>query len=114
MELLRLFQSSYVQKVLTNYGMPYSNVKAETTLIAAHFKLSTNDSPKNEAEKIDMEKIPYGNVVGSLMYLMVYTMPCIGYAVSLVSRYMANLGKSHCEALKWIFRHLKFSLLQKI
>ncbi|GJS53038.1 hypothetical protein Tco_0626400 [Tanacetum coccineum] len=53
-----------------------------------------------------MSKVPYENVVGSLMYLMVCTRPDISYAVSVVSRYLANPGKSHWEAVKWIMRCL--------
>ncbi|GJR45929.1 retrovirus-related pol polyprotein from transposon TNT 1-94, partial [Tanacetum coccineum] len=39
-----------------------------------------------------MSKVPYANAVGSLMYLMVCTRPDIAYDVSIVSRYLANLG----------------------
>src|SRR4051812_3675682 len=57
-----------------------------------------------------MNSIPYANIVGSLMYVMVCTRPDIAYAVSLVSRYMANPGKAHWQALKWILRYINWSL----
>ncbi|XP_038880445.1 secreted RxLR effector protein 161-like [Benincasa hispida] len=38
---------------------------------------------------------------------MVSTRPDIAYATSLVSRYMANLGKRHWKTTKWIMRYLK-------
>ncbi|GKC60480.1 retrotransposon protein, putative, ty1-copia subclass [Tanacetum coccineum] len=44
---------------------------------------------------------------GSLMYLMVCTRPDIAYVVSIVSRYLANPGKNHWEAVKWILKYLK-------
>ncbi|GJY19058.1 retrotransposon protein, putative, ty1-copia subclass [Tanacetum coccineum] len=44
---------------------------------------------------------------GSLMYLMVCIRPDIAYAVSIVSRYLANPGKKHWEAVKWILKYLK-------
>ncbi|KAK9067203.1 hypothetical protein SSX86_014529 [Deinandra increscens subsp. villosa] len=53
-----------------------------------------------------MEKVPYANAVGSLMYLMVCTRPDMGYAVSLVSRYISRPGKLHWNAVKWILRYL--------
>ncbi|GKC27217.1 hypothetical protein Tco_1034511 [Tanacetum coccineum] len=39
-----------------------------------------------------MSKVSYTNAVGSLMYLMVCTRPDIAYAISVVSRYLANPG----------------------
>ncbi|PON45263.1 LOW QUALITY PROTEIN: Ribonuclease H-like domain containing protein [Trema orientale] len=33
--------------------------------------------------------------------------PDLGYAISVVSRFMLNPGKVHWEALKWILRYLK-------
>ncbi|GJV68730.1 retrovirus-related pol polyprotein from transposon TNT 1-94 [Tanacetum coccineum] len=44
---------------------------------------------------------------GSLMYLMVCTRLDIAYVVSIVSRYLANPGKTHWEAVKWILKYLK-------
>nr|GEX05656.1 retrovirus-related Pol polyprotein from transposon TNT 1-94 [Tanacetum cinerariifolium] len=54
-----------------------------------------------------MSKVSYENAVGSLMYLMVCTRPDIVYAVSVVSRYLVNLGKNHWEAVKWILNYLR-------
>ena len=54
-----------------------------------------------------MSKIPFANAVGCLMYVMICTRPDIVQAIGVVSKYMANLGKEHWNAVKWIFRHLK-------
>ncbi len=54
-----------------------------------------------------MAQIPYASAVGSLMYAMTCTRPDIAHAVGVVSRYMANPGKKHWEALKWVLRYLK-------
>lgn len=43
------------------------------------------------------------------MYLMVCTRPDISYACSVVSRYLANPGKLHWDAVKWILRYLNGS-----
>ena len=51
--------------------------------------------PKTKAEKAKMMKVPYTSVVGSLMYVMVYTRPVIKYAVGVVNRFMSNPGKEH-------------------
>ena len=57
-----------------------------------------------------MKKIPYASGVGSLMYAMVCCRPDIAYAVSQVSRFMAQPGREHWRALKWIFRYLAGSV----
>ena len=80
--------------------------KPVTTPLAAHFILSKKDSPQTDEEKEYMSNVPYANTVGSLMYIMVFTRPDIAYAVSVVSRYMANPGKCHWTAVKWILRYL--------
>ena len=87
-----------------------TNSKLVTTPMPQQFKLSTSQAPKTNDDIIYMEGIPYANVVGSLMYVMVCIHPDIAHAVSLVSRFMANPGKAHWQALKWILRYIKGSL----
>ncbi|GJZ03033.1 retrovirus-related pol polyprotein from transposon TNT 1-94 [Tanacetum coccineum] len=63
-------------------------------------------NPVKDYDVERMSKVPYANVVGSLMYLIVCTRLDITYAVSVVSRYLANPSKDHWEALKWILTYL--------
>lgn len=57
-----------------------------------------------------MDSITYASIMASLMYVMICTMPEIAYVVSFISKYMANPGKSHWQALKCILRYIKGSL----
>jgi hypothetical protein len=72
------------------------NSKPVSTPLATHFRLSTVLAPQSEEEQF-MPRVPYSSAVGSIMYAMVCTSPNISQAVSVVSRYMANLGKLHCR-----------------
>lgn len=105
---LFLTQKRYLHKVLERFGMEDS--KSVNTPIAAHFKLSEDQSPTSEKEKREVQKTEYANMLGSLMYSMVCTRPDMAYALSIVSRYMANPGKEHVLALKWLMRYVKGSL----
>ena len=40
------------------------------------------------------------------MYVMVCTSHDLSHAVSMMSRYMHNPGKEHCQAVKWILRYI--------
>ena len=102
---LKVSQSGYVQKILNKYRV--DNGKSVSVPLGAHFKVSLKDCPSSDWDVERMSKVPYANAVGSLMYLMVCTRPDIAYAISIVSRYLANPGKNHWEAVKWILKYLK-------
>ncbi|KAL6273672.1 hypothetical protein ACE6H2_024364 [Prunus campanulata] len=82
--------SKYIAKVLERFNM--LDCKPVSTPLVEHFRLSAQESP---------------STVGCLMYAMVCTSLDLAQAVSVVSRYMANPGKQHWNAVKWIFRYLK-------
>nr|GEY81966.1 protein like COV 3-like [Tanacetum cinerariifolium] len=46
------------------------------------------------------------DAIGWPLQAVVDGLPDIAYAVSIVSRYLANLGKNHWEAVKWILKYL--------
>ena len=102
---LCLTQKQYLRKVLKRFGMN-EKTKPVSTPLAPHFKLSASMSPKNEAEREYMSKVPYASAIGSLMYAMVCTRPDISQAVGVVSRYMHDPGKEHWQAVKWILRYI--------
>lgn len=87
-------------------------MKPVKTSLAAQFKFSTNQAPRHEEEESFMRKIPYANLVSSIMYAMVCTRPDFAHSVSLVSRFMSNSGKEHGYALKWVTRYVAGTLEQ--
>ena len=89
-----LTQKSYLKKMLERFGMD-DKTKPVYTPLAHHFKLSSSSCPKSQEERDYMTRIPYASVVGNLICAMVCTRPDISQAVSMVSRYMHNLGKNH-------------------
>ena len=87
-----------MKKVLERFSM--ENAKPVSTLLANHFHLSTSQCPKTVEEIEDMSKVPYASAVGCLMYAIVCTRPDFAHAVSVVSKYMANSGKQHWDAVQ--------------
>ena len=102
---IHLSQSLYIRNVLERFGM--SDCKPEATPMQVGVHLTEAMAPQDEAERVEMAKIPYRNAVGSLMYAMVGTRPDIAAAVSAVSRFMSNPGPAHWTAVKRILRYLK-------
>jgi hypothetical protein len=100
-----LSQKNYLKKILRRFNM--QDCKPIPTPLPINFKLSSSMSPSNEAERMEMSRVPYASAVGSLMFAMVCTRPDIAQAVGVVSRYMANPGKEHWNAVKRILRYVK-------
>ena len=103
-KVLKLSQEVYVRKLLKKFGM--DQAKSVATPMSSQFKLSKEQSPSSKDDITAMSSIPYAEAVGSLMYDMVCTRSDIAYAVSMISRFMANPGKEHWKAVKWLFRYL--------
>ena len=105
LELIWLSQENYIKKVLERFNM--DKAKPINCLLASHFKLSSSQCPISDEEKKEMQKIPYGSAVGSLMYAMVCTRSDIAHTVGVVSRFLSDPGKEHWAAVKWILRYLQ-------
>ena len=84
-----------------------NNVKPINIPLASHFNLSSCFCPSNDEEKEYMSRVPYDNLVGSLMYMMLCTRLYISHIIGVVRRYMENLGKEHWEVVKWVLRYLR-------
>jgi hypothetical protein len=65
------------------------------TLIVKGEDLSLRMCPKTQDEKVQMEKVSYSSVVGSLMYAIICIRSDISFAVGMMSRYQANPEQSH-------------------
>ena len=83
--------------------------KAVSTPIPLHFKLKSAKGSITDAKLKYMQKVPYSNVVGFVMYAMIATRLDIAYSVGLVSRFMSLASKEHWHAVKWLLRYLKGS-----
>ncbi|GJU08653.1 hypothetical protein Tco_1125083 [Tanacetum coccineum] len=64
--------------------------KSISTPLPTDVKLSSNMSPSNEKERMEMSQVSYASAVGSLMFTMICTRPNIAHVVGVVSRYMAE------------------------
>ena len=98
-------QESYCDNVLKRFNM--EDCKGKDTPIDDSIVLTDSVSPSNKKEATEMEMKPYREAVGSLMYLMISTRPDLAVAVQAVSRFGANPGLQHWNAVLRIFQYLK-------
>ncbi|XP_073112260.1 secreted RxLR effector protein 161-like [Elaeis guineensis] len=84
--------------------------KSAVLPLVRHISLSKTMSSQTKVKAQEIERVPYASGVGSIMYSMVYCRLDLAYAVSQVSRFMAQPGREHWRALKGIFRYLVSSV----
>jgi hypothetical protein len=95
---ITLSQRQYTLDILERANM--SDCNPVTTPLDPHITLSASDSPSTDEEKHEMRLVPYINILGAVAYLAIATRPDIAYAVSVLSRFSKNPGKTHWTALK--------------
>ncbi|KAK8990901.1 hypothetical protein V6N11_028857 [Hibiscus sabdariffa] len=91
--ILGLSQSTYIDKVLKRFSMEES--KRGFLPMRHGISLSKEMCPST----------PQGNVL--IMYAMICTRPDLSYALSMTSRYQANLGEGHWTTVKNILKYLR-------
>ena len=87
-----LTQKGYLQKVLRKFNIQ-SDTKSFNTPLTPHFKLAVTLSLKSVEEREYMSHVLYASAMSSLMYATVCTKLDLSQAVSMVSRYIHDLGK---------------------
>ena len=93
-----LSQSQYISNILKRFDMLHC--KPISTPLTTTCRLSLDDAPKTTKESLEMENVPYKQVIGCIRYLVSCTRPDICFSVGLLSRFMLNPGPKHWQALK--------------
>ncbi|KAJ3559911.1 hypothetical protein NM688_g60 [Phlebia brevispora] len=98
---IALSQVNYINTLLKRFGL----VDANATLVpmdpsASYFR---NQCSTNSQEIARMRRIPYREIISSLMYISIATRPDISFTVSTLSQFLDNPGKIHWEATKYSF-----------
>ena len=97
----------YIDTIVKFFGM--ENSKKGFILMRHGVQISKEHSPKTLEDRALIEKISYALAIRSIMYAMVYTRPYVAYALSVMSRFHANLGERHWEVVKCILKYLRMT-----
>jgi hypothetical protein len=104
-ENVKINQEKYINDMLQKYKMEDCK---EQIIPASKVKLTKEDCPpEGSNDQKEMQKKPYRNLVGSLLYSAIWTRPDIAYAVSACSKYLENPGWNHWTAAKRVLRYMK-------
>lgn len=96
-------QEGYIRELTKRFNM--NDAKPMYTPLEAKIDLSSM-KPASEQERAEMKRVPYRNLIGSLMYIAVSTRPDISHALSYLSRYNEDPGRGHWNAAKRVLQYL--------
>jgi hypothetical protein len=85
----------------------FSFTPISNTPLAPKMRLVQIETEMTKEEKEYMKDKPYGNIVGSLVYLATNTRPDLTFAVQQLARHMQNPRRVHWEALERTLSYLK-------
>lgn len=102
---LQLSSEAYIESMLHDFNMTECNTTR--TPAPTDAKLTVDSCPKTDAERKEVETIPYRSLVGALQHLVQTTRPDIAVAVGECARFQSNPGIAHWTAAKRILRYLK-------
>lgn len=104
---LRLSQEKYIKDLVERFYL--NDAKSTATPLDANMKISRDLGPHNDEERLEMEKKPYRELVGGLIYLANATRPDIAFAAHALSRFCSDPGVSHWTLAKRVLRYLKYT-----
>ena len=97
--LIWLDQVSYVTNALNRFQLSNANSTRTPLPSNVHLEAFTGTST-------DEARTEYQQMIGTLLYAALGTRPDIAYAVTRLSRYMANPSKDHLHYAKYVFKYL--------
>ena len=109
---IKISQSEYIQKILEHFRMDSCNPAPLPQQSSIKLSCRTG-GPKDEAERAAMERVPYRQLVGSLLYLF-GTVPEICFSVILLSSFVANPGQAHWAAALFVLRYLQGAMKNEL
>lgn len=106
---LELDQEQYINKFLTKFGFPNGVHKPISSPIDSYEDLRPGIPTDNR-----IDATWYREVIGSVMYAMVYTRPDIAFALGRLSQHMQDPCEHHGRAVRRMLRYLKSSISTRI
>lgn len=94
----------YISTILKRFNMEDCNT--HRTPVEMGTVLSIKDGPTTDEEAREMQKIPYRELTGALIWISVISRPDIAFAASHLAQFNANPGHVHWTAAKRVLRYL--------
>jgi hypothetical protein len=108
-------QRKAIEKLLTLVDMmgveeerlPYPTQQQQPESLSKKDNLGNIETNMSASEKESVQRFPYRACVGSLLYIMIHTMPQIMFILNVLSRFCNDPGPRHIFFLQHLLRFVK-------
>ena len=97
-------QCAYIKGMATKFGL--TNPKPVYIPMLPGKTLSCDQLPSTPAETKEMSKIPYGNMVGHVLWPVMISHPDAVFATTILSQFILNPSPTHIKASKHLILYL--------
>ena len=97
-------QCTYIESMAIKFGL--TNAKPVYIPMLPGETLSHDQSPSMPAETKEMSKIPYGNMIGHVLWPVMISCPDAVFATAILSQFISNPSPAHVKALKCLIVYL--------
>lgn len=104
---IQLNQSRYIIDILKRFKMEECHPCSTPLSVGVKLEKAPQPETLSLEQRQEVEKIPYKQAVGSLIYLTCLTRPDIAFPVHLVSQFLSAYGPEHWIQVKRIVRYIK-------
>ena len=102
---ISISQRVYMEHVLDHFGMADCNPRG--TPLPTGMVLTWDIAPITTEDCAFMANKPYQELLGSIMYTQIATWPNLSYAISTLSKFASNPGRTHWNALTHVLHYIK-------
>jgi hypothetical protein len=102
----KMTQTAFMKRIIEKYGLE----KTKRRYTPADRKPTEEMCPQTEEEEKAMEEIPYRQLIGAELYLVVCTRPDLAYIVGALARYNHKPGKVHWEMAKTVLKYIRHTM----
>jgi hypothetical protein len=103
---ISISQSHYCRDVVDSFDFLVQGKTAKTPLPSDAIEQLAEFYEPTDDEQAEVNRYPYRQIIGSLLYLAMYTKPEISYAVGVLSRYNDKSTVASCKLATHLLRYL--------
>ena len=104
MHTISINQSTYIEGMVMKFRL--TSTKPVYVPMLPGEVLSCDQLPSMPAEATKMSKIPYGNMIGHMLWPVMISHPDAVFATGILSQFISSPGLAHVKALKCLISYL--------